>query len=144
MTTSTPDPWPAIDELANMVNDLASAVQAQGQHLQEEATSATKKRGIVPAEVQPEALRTWVEDLVQEYGLHSKIGPPERWEAIPPLRAELLGLMIADVRYQSQGQGSFELVYWHDALSRVIGRVEEHVDRWKTNAQNRRLLEISR
>jgi hypothetical protein len=63
-------------------------------------------------------LRAWVEALVVEYGLHAQIGPPDRWEKIPPLRAELLALKIADVHRLKLEQGWFELIYWHDALTR--------------------------
>jgi hypothetical protein len=131
--TETPDPWPAIDAMASMINDLASTVVAHTKQLQQTSPTA-------PTAGSAADLRKWVQALVDEYGLHALIGPPERWETIPPLRAELLGLKIADVRHLKLDQGSFELVYWHDALVRVLGRAGEHTDRWKRDQQNRQLL----
>ena len=86
-------------------------------------------------------LRGWVETLVDEYGLHAQIGPPDRWENIPPLRAELLGLKIADVRRLKLEQGSFELIYWHDALARIVDRAGQHAERWQQDQQNQQLLD---
>lgn len=139
MTTTTPDPWPALDELAAMINDLASTVVAHTKQLQQLNPTPGP-----PGTAQDHArdLRTWVQNLVEEYGLHGLIGPPERWESIPPLRAELLGLKIADVRRVKLDQGSFELVYWHDALARVLNRAGEHADRWQQDQQNQRLLGV--
>lgn len=137
MTTTTPDPWPALDELASMINDLASTVGAHTKQLQQ-LTPISAPAGT--AEDHAGDLRAWVQALVEEYGLHGLIGPPQRWEAIPPLRAELLGLKIADVRRVKLDQGSFELVYWHDALHRVLNRASEHVDRWQQDQQNQQLL----
>jgi hypothetical protein len=66
-----------------------------------------------------------------------QIGPPDRWENIPPQRAELLALKIADVRGLKLEQGSFELVYWHDALARIVDRAGQHADRCsKTSRTN--------
>lgn len=137
MTTTTPDPWPALDELASMINDLAGTVVAHTKQLQQ---FAPKSSPTGTAEDHAGDLRAWVQDLVEEYGLHGQIGPPERWEAIPPLRAELLGLKTADVRHVKLDQGSFELVYWHDALHRVLDRASEHADRWQQDQQNLQLL----
>lgn len=139
MTTDaeTPDPWPAIDAMASMINDLASTVATHTKQLQQ-ASPKAPLAGI--AATHAADLRVWVQALVDEYGLHGLIGPPERWEAIPPLRAELLGLKIADVRHLKLDQGSFELVYWHDAFARVLSRAGEHADRWKRDQQNRQLL----
>lgn len=137
MTTETPDPWPAIDAMASMINDLASTVVAHTKQLQQ--TSPRPSPAGTAADHAPD-LRDWVQALVDEYGLQGLIGPPERWEAIPPLRAELLALKIADVRHLKLDQGSFELVYWHDALARVLGRAGEHADGWKRDQQNRQLL----
>ena len=141
MTTEleTPDPWPAIDAMASMINDLASTVVAHTKQLQQVSSKAPPSGTAVDHAAD---LRDWVQALVEEYGLHGVIGPPERWEAIPPLRAELLGLKIADVRALNLDQGSFELVYWHDALARVVGRAGEHADRWKRDQQNRQLLGV--
>jgi len=52
------------------------------------------------------------------------------------LRAEPLGLKIADVRHLELDQGSFELVYWHDALARILNCATEHADRWQQDQQN--------
>lgn len=139
--TNSPDPWPAIDGLANLINDLADQVQAHARQLQQRSQATSKHHGSGALKnVDPEVLRVWVEALVTEYGLHAQIGAPARWEAIPPLRAELIGLMMADVRQLDLEQGSFELVYWHDALARVLGRVSEHADRWQQDQQNQQLL----
>lgn len=137
--TTSPDPWPALDELANMINDLAGTVVAHTKQLQQ-LTPKSAPAGT--AEERAADLQAWVQALVEEYGLHGQIGPPERWENIPPLRAELLGLKIADVRHVTLDQGSFELVYWHDALARVLNRATEHVDRWQQDQQNQRLLGV--
>ena len=132
-----PDPWPAIDELARMVNDLTNTAVAHAKQLQQHGPPAP-----VAGNVGPHAadLRAWVEALVEEYGLHGIIGPPERWESLPPVRAELLALKVADPRSLKLEQGSFEFVYWHDALARVLGRVSEHADRWHQNQENLLLL----
>ena len=135
--TSAPDPWPALDALANMINDLAGTVVAHTKQLQQ-LTPKSAPAGTV--EEHAGDLRAWVQALVEEYGLHGQIGPPERWENIPPLRSELLGLKIADVRHVKLDQGSFELVYWHDALARVLNRATEHADRWQQDQQNLQLL----
>ena len=137
MTTTTPDPWPALDELATMINDLAGTVVAHTKQLQQ-LTPKSAPAGT--AKDHAGDLRAWVQALVDEYGLHGQIGPPKRWENIPPLRAELLGLKIADVRHVKLDQGSFELVYWHDALARVLDRATSHADRWQQDQQNQRLL----
>ena len=133
------DPWPAIDELASMLNDVATQVLAHGKRL--EKLDPAQPSG--PATHHQNSLRAWVQALVDEYGLHAQIGPPERWETIPPLRAELLGLKIADVRHLDLPAGSFELVYWHDALARVVDRATEHVDRWQQDQRNQALLHHS-
>jgi len=142
VTAEAPDPWPAIDELANMLNDLAGQV----------LTHTTQLQHLTPAQQNPQAgnaaahakdLRGWVEALVDEYGLHAQIGPPDRWENIPPLRAELLGLKIADVRRLKLEQGSFELIYWHDALARVVDRAGQHADRWQQDQQYQQLLGVA-
>lgn len=137
MTATTPDPWPALDELASMINDLASTAVAHTKQLQQ-LTPTPAPAGT--AEDHARGLRAWVQALVEEYGLHGLIGPPQRWEAIPPLRAELLGLKISDPRQLKVDQGSFELVYWHDALHRVLDRASEHADRWQQDQQNQLLL----
>lgn len=163
MTTPTPlaqespstptDPWPAIDELANLVNKLASRVGAHTTQLQRLApppgVSGTSTSGDganarpVAEHGDPDELRAWVQALVDEYGLNAQIGPPERWQAIPPLRAELLALKIADVRPLELEQGSFELVYWHDALARALDRAANHADRWQQDQRNQTLLRRS-
>ena len=120
-----------------MINDLAGTVVAHTKQLQQ---LTPKPAPAGNAEDHAADLRAWVQALVEEYGLHGLIGPPERWENIPPLRAELLGLKIADVRHVKLDQGSFELVYWHDALARVLDRATEHADRWQQDQQNQRLL----
>ncbi len=135
--TATTDPWPAIDELAGMVNDLTNTVVAHTKQLQQSAPPAPAAGN---AGQHAADLRAWVEALVDEYGLHSIIGPPERWENLPPVRAELLALKIADPRGLKLEQGSFEFVYWHDALARVLGRASEHADRWHQNQENLLLL----
>ena len=137
MTTPTPDPWPALDELASMINDIATTVVAHTKQLQQ---LTPKPPPVGNPDDHARALRSWVQALVDEYGLHGLIGPSERWENIPPLRAELLGLKIADVRHLKLDQGSFELVYWHDALARVLDRANGHADRWHQDQQNQRLL----
>jgi hypothetical protein len=138
MTSPAPDPWPAIDELAGMLNDLAGQVAAHTTQLGQPSGQPSARGGTAAAHAQD--LRAWVQTLVEEYGLHAQIGPPERWENIPPLRAELLGLKIADVRQLKLDQGSFELVYWHDALTRIVDRASEHADRWQQDQQNQHLL----
>jgi hypothetical protein len=142
MTTADPDPWPAIDELAHTINDLATEVAAHSKQLQRLAPAPTGS--ITPIRVDNDKLRDWVQALVEEFGLHGLIGRPDRWENIPPLRAELVGLMIADVRGLKLEQGSFELVYWHDALARVLDRASWHVDRWRRNQQEQELLRAHR
>lgn len=134
-----PDPWPAIDELATMLNDLAGQVLAHTKQLGQ-LNPAQPGAQAGNAATHATDLRDWVEALVDEYGLHAQIGPPDRWENIPPLRAELLGLKIADVRRLKLEQGSFELVYWHDALARVVDRAGQHADRWQQDQQNQQLL----
>ena len=109
-TPPAPDPWPALDELASLINDVATQVLTHTKQL-ERLTAAAQPGKTAASAADPADLRGWVEALVAEYGLHAQIGPPERWENIPPLRAELLGLKIADVRRVGLEQGSFELVY---------------------------------
>ena len=92
-----PDPWPAINELASMLNDLAGQVLTHTTQLQH-LTRAQQNPPAGNAATHAKELRGWVEALVHEYGLHAQIGPPDRWENIQPLRAELLALKIADVR----------------------------------------------
>lgn len=135
--TATTDPWPAIDELAGMVNDLTNTVVTHTKQLQKLALPAPVAGN---ADQHAADLRAWVEALVDEYGLHGTIGPPERWENLPPVRAELLALKVADPRGLKLEQGSFEFVYWHDALARVLGRASEHADRWHQNQENLLLL----
>ncbi|HET9650215.1 MAG TPA: hypothetical protein VFP34_18570 [Microlunatus sp.] len=142
MNNTGPDPWPALDELASMLNDLAGQVLAHTKQFQQ-LTPAQHHSNAGNADAHAEALRAWVEALVDEYGLHAQIGPPDRWENIPPLRAELLGLKIADVRRLKLEQGSFELVYWHDALNRVVDRAGQHADRWHQDQQNQLLLQMA-
>lgn len=137
-TPPDPDPWPALDELASMINDLATQVLAHTKQLDRLARQKPSPAGT--ADTHAADLRVWVEALVDGYGLHAQIGPPSRWENIPPLRAELLGLKIADVRTLDLKQGSFELVYWHDALARVLDRAAQHADRWQQDQQNQHLL----
>ena len=147
------DPWPAIDELANLVNNLASRVAAHTSQLQRLAPppggSGSNAAGVgtgrrpVAEHGDADEFRAWVQALVDEYGLNAQIGPPERWQAIPPLRAELLALKIADVRPLELEQGSFEFVYWHDALARVLDRAAAHSDRWQQDQRNQTLLRHS-
>ncbi len=130
-TTTTPDPWPAIDELAELLNQLATRLAIHDQQI---AGLTTQPTGGDP---EPTQLEEWVRALTDQYGLHAQLG---QWKDIPPLRAELVALMVADVRGLDLKQGSFELVYWHDALARVVGRAQSTVDRWRQDQQNRRLL----
>ncbi|MFP5283815.1 MAG: hypothetical protein ACLGIF_10245 [Actinomycetes bacterium] len=141
--TPPPDPWPAIDQLASVVNELAGRLgdhTAQLEQLGGQDSAAGGDGRTAADHGDPEELRAWVQALVDEYGLHAEIGGPERWEAIPPLRAELVGLKIADVRSLELDQGSFEFVYWHDALARVLDRAAEHADRWQQDRRNQSLL----
>ena len=142
MTAPVPDPWLAIDELAHTINDLADQVAAHGKQLY--CLVPAPAGSTTPILIDNDKLRDWVQALVAEYGLHGLIGGPDRWENIPPLRAELVGLMIADVRGLKLEQGSFELVYWHDALARVIDRATWHVDRWGRDQQEQALLAAGR
>jgi hypothetical protein len=142
MNNTGPDPWPALDELASMLNDLAGQVLTHTTQLQH-LTPAQQNAQAGNAAAHAKDLRAWVEALVDEYGLHAQIGPPDRWENIPPLRAELLGLKIADVRPLKLEQGSFELIYWHDALARIVDRAGQHADRWQEDQRNQHLLTTS-
>jgi len=142
VTAEVPDPWPAIDELASMLNDLAGQVLGHTTQLHQ-LTPAQQNAPGGNAAAHAKELRGWVEALVDEYGLHAQIGPPDRWENIPPLRAELLGLKIADVRRLKLEQGSFELIYWHDALARVVDRAGQHADRWQQDQQYQQLLGVA-
>jgi len=94
VTVEVPDPWPAIDELASMLNDLAGQVLTHTTQLQH-LTPAQQVTPAGNAAAHAKELRIWVQELVDEYGLHSQIGPPDRWENIPPLRAELLGPSVS-------------------------------------------------
>jgi hypothetical protein len=142
VTDGSPDPWPAIDELASMLNDLAGQVLTHTTQLQH-LTPVQQNTPAGNATAHAKELRRWVEALVDEYGLHAQIGPPDRWENIPPLRAELLGLKIADVRRLKLEQGSFELIYWHDARARIVDRTGQHAHRWQQDQQNPQLLGVA-
>ena len=84
-------------------------------------------------------LRRWLEALVDEHGLHAQIGAARPVGEHPTLRAELLRLKIADVRRLQLEQGSFELVYWHDARAGIVDRAGQHADRWQQDQQNEQL-----
>jgi hypothetical protein len=142
VTSEAPDPWPAIDELASMLNDLAGQVLTHTTQLQH-LTPTRQNTQAGNAAAHAKELRAWMDALVDEYGLHAQIGPPDRWENIPPLRAELLALKIADVRRLKLEQGSFELIYWHDALARIVDRASQHADRGQQDQQNQQLLAVA-
>lgn len=117
MRAPAPDPWPAIEELAGMLNDLAGQVLAHTKRLQRITLAQPGRHGRLgrgPCRRSADLGRA----AGGGAGSHAQVGPPERWGNIPPLRAELLGMKIADVRRLKLPQGSFELLYWHAALAR--------------------------
>lgn len=70
----------------------------------------------------------WVERL-RSQELHDHI--PADWEHIPLVVAELRALRWAWLSAERSTRPSFEWVYWHDALGRSLGRIEE----WKATHQ---------
>lgn len=113
------DPWPAILQLAEMVNELAIRIENHEQR---------PGPGLGDAD-----LEEWVDWLSAEYGLHGLLGDRDRWAATPPVRNELIALRLASAVLATAKPGSFEPVYWHDALARVIDRIPGHYSRWATN-----------
>ena len=77
-------------------------------------------------------LPAWVSGLAATYALDSLV---TRWREVPGVTAELLALKIAAAEALAPGAKSFEAVYWHDALHRVIGRIPEHYDRFDKEQQ---------
>lgn len=116
------DPWPALLQIAEMVNELALRVEDHEGRL-----------GPGPLAVVDTNLEEWVSWLSAEYGLHSILGDRDRWASTPPVRNELIALRLASNVLTTAKPGSFEPVYWHDALARVIDRVPGHYSRWATN-----------
>jgi hypothetical protein len=64
----------------------------------------------------------WVEWLRRTYFLESSIGP--KWPEVGPVVFELQALFKAYGRAFAPDAGGFEQVYWHDALARVLPRIE--------------------
>lgn len=115
------DPWPAVLQTAELLNELATRIEDHEQRL-----------GPRPVGVAYDNLEEWVGWLADEYGLHSVLGDRDRW-TIPPVRNELAALRLASEVLTSAKPGSFEPVYWHDALARVVDRIPGHHSRWATN-----------
>lgn len=116
------DPWPAVLQMAEVLNELATRIEDHEQRL-----------GPRPAGVAYDNLEEWVVWLTDEYGLHGVLGDRDRWANIPPVRNELAALRLASEVLTSAKPGSFEPVYWHDALARVVDRIPGHHSRWATN-----------
>ena len=116
------DPWPAILQLAEMLNELALRIEDHEPRLNPG-----------PVAVVDANLQEWVDWLSAEYGLHGLLGDRDRWAATPPVRNELIALRLASDVLTTAKPGSFEPVYWHDALARVVDRIPGHYSRWATN-----------
>lgn len=116
------DPWPAVLQLAELLNELATRVDDHEQRLGPRPPAATTDN-----------LEEWVGWLTAEYGLHSVLGDRDRWSTTPPVRNELTALRLASDVLTTAETGSFEPVYWHDALARVVDRIASHYSRWATN-----------
>lgn len=111
------DDWTAVlDTLESVTaaqDDLAARLEAL-----EHATQSS--------ELDPRALPEWVEWLRSSYGLEHRI--PAGWAAIPGLQQELAALRAAYVTAydaEDQPQSGVGPVQWHDALQRVLTRIEE-------------------
>ena len=87
MTSEAPDLLPAIDGVAGMLNDLGGQVLAHAPQLQH-LTSAQQNTPAGNAAGHAKNLRGWVVALVDEYGLHAQIGPPDRQVPSPADSAE--------------------------------------------------------
>lgn len=116
------DPWPAVLSLAELLNELATRIEDHEHRL--------GPRPPVPAR---DNLEEWVSWLTVEYGLDGVLGDHDRWANTPPVRHELAALRLASDVLTTAKAGSFEPIYWHDALARVIDRIPGHYSRWLTN-----------
>ena len=58
----------------------------------------------------------------------------------PPRGAARLKIAVRRLKLE---QGSFELVYWHDALARIVDLAAQHEDRWQQDQQNQHLLGVA-
>lgn len=135
------EPWEALTALADLCNDLASQVSSHAQEIARlqaaRPAGQPPKTATTPDSVEDADLRAWADQLAERYALRSVSGGPDTWLAIPSIRLELIGLMIADVRGMPLDQGSFELVYWHDALARVVERLGSHKQRLDNQTSHR-------
>lgn len=80
-----------------------------------------------------EQFAAWVEEL-RDQGLTERI--PADWREIPLVVSELQALRSAWLSCRRSARHSFEWVYWHDALGRALGRIED----WRMQHQKRQGL----
>ena len=122
--------------LAVTVDALTAAVDAHDRRLRRvERTavrrSASARRRNTPRRHRPVA--GWVDWLRSSYRLTDRL--PESWPDDPMVVAELTALHTAwQAAYTSPGP-SLEPVHFHDALGRVLSRVDE----WRTAWTRRRV-----
>lgn len=115
----------ALLELVEMVNDHDTRLVAL-----ETATTpaAPTLDGDDPDE--DTAFGEWANWLRATYCLQAEI--PDAWADVPSVVAELRALYVAHQGAQDSEAGAMDQVYWHDALDRVVARIDRHVVRVRT------------
>jgi hypothetical protein len=143
-----------LDTLVAAVEDLATAVGAHDRRLRKVERTAVRRSPTQPrrparrrgravagsrrrmAQPDPETaaaeLISWVDWLRRHYQLADRL--PESWRNEPAIVAELSALRHAWLAAYGELEPSFERVYWHDALGRVLNRIGED---WYPRARRR-------
>lgn len=112
------------DDFAALLDTLESLTSAQDNLAAR--VDALEQAAQQCSGLDPVSLPEWVEWLRSSYGLEHRI--PAAWAKIPGVRQELAALRASyrtayDAKHHPRK--GFDPVQWHDALHRVLTRIEE-------------------